>query len=88
MISGTQVRAARATLGWSVRDLALQSFVSIAAIELIETREGQTDENWRQLKAIQATLELAGIDFGGNSTASKRRDSPRPHSPKSRSDIR
>jgi hypothetical protein len=73
MISGTQVRAARATLGWSVRDLALQSFVGIAAIELIERHEGQTDENQRQLKAIQATLELAGIDFGCNSTASKRR---------------
>ena len=72
MISGTQVRAARATLGWSVRDLALQSFVSIAAIELIERRENQTDENQRQLKAIQATLELAGIDFGGDPTASKR----------------
>jgi hypothetical protein len=73
MISGTQVRAARATLGWSVRDLALRSLVGIAAIELIEKREGQTDENQRQLKAIQATLEQAGIDFGGDSTASKRR---------------
>jgi transcriptional regulator with XRE-family HTH domain len=72
MISGTQVRAARATLGWSVRDLALRSFVSIAAIELIERREGQTDENQRQLRAIQATLELTGIDFGGDPTASKR----------------
>jgi ribosome-binding protein aMBF1 (putative translation factor) len=72
MISGTQVRAARTVLGWSMRDLALQSFVSVAVIKLIENREDRTDEGWRQLEAIQAALEAAGIAFEGNSTASKR----------------
>jgi ribosome-binding protein aMBF1 (putative translation factor) len=72
MISCTQVRAARAILGWSIRDLALQSFVSVAAIELIESREDRTDEGRRQLEAIQAALEVAGIAFEGDSTATKR----------------
>ena len=72
MISGTQVRAARTVLGWSMRDLALQSFVSVAVIKLIENREDRTDEGRRQLEAIQAALEAAGIAFGGKSIASKR----------------
>jgi ribosome-binding protein aMBF1 (putative translation factor) len=72
MISGTQVRAARAVLGWSMRDLALQSFVSVAAIKLIESREERTDEGRRQLEAVQAALEAADIYFEGDSTATKR----------------
>jgi ribosome-binding protein aMBF1 (putative translation factor) len=72
MISGTQVQAARAVLGWSMRDLALQSFVSVAAIKLIESREDRTDEGRRQLEAVQAALEAAGIYFEGGSTACKR----------------
>jgi ribosome-binding protein aMBF1 (putative translation factor) len=72
MISGTQVRVARAVLGWSMRDLALQSFVSVAAIKLIESREERTDEGRRQLEALQAALEAAGIYFEGVSIASKR----------------
>ena len=55
MISGTQVRAARAILDWSV-----------------------PSENSRQLAAVRATLEAAGIEFlEGNVTA--RRTPPFPH---------
>ena len=79
IISGAQVRAARALLEWSVRDLALQAFVSTSIIEIIENVDELTDESRRQLKAIQATFEAAGIDFEDNSTASKRhRDHLRP----------
>jgi ribosome-binding protein aMBF1 (putative translation factor) len=72
MISSTQVRAARAILGWSMRNLALQSFVSVAAIKLIESREDGTDEGRRQIEAVQAALEAAGIYFEGDSNAWKR----------------
>jgi transcriptional regulator with XRE-family HTH domain len=74
MLSGTQVRAARAILGWSMRDLALQSFVSVAAIKLIESREDRTDEGRRQLEAIQAALEVAGIAFEGETATKRSRD--------------
>jgi hypothetical protein len=55
-----------------MRDLALQSFVSVAAIRLFESREDRTDEERRQLEAVQAALEAAGIYFEGDSTATKR----------------
>jgi transcriptional regulator with XRE-family HTH domain len=40
MISGAQVRAARALLGWTVRDLARHAIVSITAVNLIEGATG------------------------------------------------
>ena len=78
MISRTQVRQARAILGWSVRDLAMRAFVGIAAVNLIEGADVLPSENSRQLAAVRATLEAAGIEFlEGNATA--RRTPPFPH---------
>ena len=78
MISGTQVRAARAILDWSVRDLAMRAFVGIAAVNLIEGADVLPSENSGQLAAVRATLEAAGIEFlEGNVTA--RRTPPFPH---------
>jgi hypothetical protein len=78
MISRTQVRAARAILGWSVRDLAMRAFVGIAAVNLIEGSDVLPSENSRQLAAVRATLEAAGIEFlEGNATA--RRTPPFAH---------
>jgi hypothetical protein len=78
MISRTQVRAARAILGWSVRDLAMRAFVGIAAVNLIEGADVLPSENGGQLAAVRATLEAAGIEFlEGNVTA--RRTPPFPH---------
>jgi transcriptional regulator with XRE-family HTH domain len=70
MISRTQVRQARAILGWSVRDLAMRAFVSIAAVNLIEAADPLPSENSRQLSAVRATFEAAGIEFlEGDATA-------------------
>ena len=55
-----------------MRDLALQSFVSVTAIKIIECGQNLTDESRRQLEAIETTLEAVGIHFEGDSTASKR----------------
>jgi putative ABC transport system substrate-binding protein len=78
MVSRTQVRQARAILGWSVRDLAMRAFVSIAAVNLIEGADVLPSENSRQLAAVRATLEAAGIEFlEGNAIA--RRTPPFPH---------
>jgi ribosome-binding protein aMBF1 (putative translation factor) len=78
MISRTQVRAARAILGWSVRDLAMRAFVSIAAVNLIEGADVLPIENRRQLAAVRATLEAAGIEFLEDN-ATTRRTPPLPH---------
>ena len=78
MISRTQVRAGRAILGWSVRDLAMRAFVGIAAVNLIEGADVLPSENSRQLAAVRATLEAAGIEFlEGNAIA--RRTPPFPY---------
>ena len=72
MISGTQVRQARSILGWSVRDIAMRAFVSIAAVNLIEAADLVPSESSRQLAAVRATLEAAGIEFiDGNATAQR-----------------
>ncbi|MFZ2141393.1 MAG: transcriptional regulator [Xanthobacteraceae bacterium] len=78
MISRTQVRQARAILAWSVRDLAMRAFVGIATVNLIEAADPLPSENSRQLAAVRATLEAAGIEFlERNATA--RRTPPFPH---------
>ncbi len=64
-ISGAQVRAARALLGWTARALAKKADVPEFTIEWIEG-DGKIDRKDRKvLAAIQATLEYGGIEFLG-----------------------
>jgi len=63
LISGAQIRAARALLRWSVRDLARQAVVSIATVNLIEDATGLPSTSRAQVDAVQATLESKGIEF-------------------------
>jgi transcriptional regulator with XRE-family HTH domain len=65
LISGAQVRAARALLGWDVRELARRATVSIRTINDIEGSHGLTTISIKQLAAIRSTLEAAGIEFLG-----------------------
>lgn len=62
MIRGPQIKAARALLGWSVRDLARHASMDIADVQDVE--DG-TSQNWRfkNAEVIKATLEGAGIEF-------------------------
>jgi PAS domain S-box-containing protein len=63
--TGYQVRAARAILRWSVRDLAQNSGVSASTIRRIEEADiGLGDFDRRTLRQIRATLEEAGVRFG------------------------
>jgi transcriptional regulator with XRE-family HTH domain len=63
MISGPQIRAARALLGWTARDLALRAVVSISTVYLIEDATGLPSTTVKQVAAVQAALETAGIEF-------------------------
>jgi transcriptional regulator with XRE-family HTH domain len=64
LISGCQVRAARAIVRWSVRDLAVASGVSSSTIRRIEEDEGLTEtRDTRKLAVLRATLEEAGVEF-------------------------
>ena len=60
MLTATHIRAARAVLGWGVRDLAAQAGVSINAVTRLEAGR---DVRKSTADKIQATLEAAGVAF-------------------------
>jgi hypothetical protein len=63
VISGLQIRAARAFLVWDRRDLARWAVVLLSVIERIEMGEKITGTLAKAMPVIQAALEAAGIEF-------------------------
>jgi transcriptional regulator with XRE-family HTH domain len=64
LIAGYHVRAARAILNWSVRDLAEASGVSSSTIRRIEDDKGiPENRDLSKLQNIRETLETARIEF-------------------------
>ena len=64
-ISGAQLRAARALLKWSVRELSDKCSVSQSAISRGEQVNGTPPMQVRNLTAIQRVFEEHGIEFLG-----------------------
>jgi len=64
-ISGAQIRAARALLKWSVRQLSQQCRVSQSAISRSERVDGPPPMQVRNLTTIRRVLEEHGIKFLG-----------------------
>jgi predicted transcriptional regulator len=63
MITGSQIRAARALLRWSGRDLANSSGVSWPTIQRMEAALGVPPGLTKNILAVKDTLESAGIEF-------------------------
>lgn len=73
MITGAQVRMARAFLRWSAADLAARAKVGISTVQRIEAVDGypqvSADRKWRTaarkevVAAVRDTLIQAGIRF-------------------------
>ncbi len=61
VIEPSQIRAARALLGWKQTDLAKAAAISEMSIKNIE--RGATDPRASTLRAIQSALEVAGVIF-------------------------
>jgi transcriptional regulator with XRE-family HTH domain len=61
MISGKQIRAARALLGWKQRELAAAASVSEVSIKNAE--RGVVDSRGSTLNAIQRAFDRAGVIF-------------------------
>ena len=59
----SQVRAARALLGWSQGKLARAAGVGLATLQRIEQNEGVLKGNFSTILKIQKALEQAGIQF-------------------------
>ena len=65
MITGAQIRAARAALRLSSQELARVAGVGQQTIKRFESADGVPPSRSATLGAIQAALEAAGIEFVG-----------------------
>ena len=65
MITGEQIRAARAMLKWTADDLAKKSEIGVATIRRLEIMNGLPSGQARVLSAIQKALEEGGVEFIG-----------------------
>ncbi len=63
MIVADQMRAARALLRWSARELAENSGLSLPTVQRMEAATGVPSAMVRSIMAIKETLEAAGIEF-------------------------
>ena len=64
MITGLQIRAARASLVWDRRDLSRKAVVPLGTIEQIETGSKISGSTMTSaLSAVRAALEAEGIEF-------------------------
>ena len=66
MVSSSQIKAARAMLGWSAIELANRSGVGSASIKRYEVQDGVPVANTKNLMAIRNALEEVGIEFTGD----------------------
>lgn len=62
-MTGEQIRAARAFVGWKVTDLAANSGVSVPTIQRIDATRGPVSGRFETIEAIRKTLEAAGVQF-------------------------
>lgn len=63
MITGTQVRAARALLKWAQWRLAKAANMSLRVLAKIEGSDHSPDASEVRLATIRAALEAAGVEF-------------------------
>jgi transcriptional regulator with XRE-family HTH domain len=63
MRHSSQIRAARALLGWSQANLAKFAGISLATLQRIEQNEGVVKGNFSTVLKIQKAFEEAGIRF-------------------------
>jgi len=62
-VSIRQIKAARALLGWSQRDLAAAADVSIPTVKRLEAQEGPLGGRDETGMKIRSALESAGVEF-------------------------
>lgn len=81
IVTGAQMRAARALLNWTGQRLAQESSVSLPTIRRAELIDGRSRMTAANARAIRATLEAAGVEFiaenGGGAGVRLQRPSPK-----------
>ena len=66
MISGRQIRAARALLGISAKDLANLSGLGWATIQRYEAKDELAAGQTEKVGALKSALEAQGVEFIGD----------------------
>jgi transcriptional regulator with XRE-family HTH domain len=65
VITGAQLRAARALLKWSAKETADRAGVALTTVQRLEQEDGLPSGRTQTLFEIQRTLEAAGVEFIG-----------------------
>lgn len=63
LITGSQMRAARALVRWTVEDLAKAAKVGVMTVRRAESSDGPPSMLANNLAAIRSALEGAGVEF-------------------------
>ncbi len=63
MITGRQIAAARALLGWTQATLAEAAAISVPTLKRMEASEGEAAGYANNVKAVRAALEATGLSF-------------------------
>jgi transcriptional regulator with XRE-family HTH domain len=63
LVTGAQLRAARALVRMEQEKLAERSGVSAVTIRKLENTEGQLEGRLSTIRALQQALEQAGVEF-------------------------
>jgi len=65
MISGLQIRAARALLRWRAVELAEASGLSLQTVQRLEQHDGFPSGHMKTINAVYRVLQDQGIEFLG-----------------------
>ncbi len=65
MITSGQIKAGRALVGWTARELASKAEIGFSTLIRLESESGVPSSNVRTLEAIKKAFEDAGIEFIG-----------------------
>lgn len=71
MITSSQMRAARALLGWDQRQLAEAAGLSLPTIQRMEASDGQVRGNVDSLMKVVVALERGGVELIGEGATSQ-----------------
>lgn len=66
MIVSCQIRAARALVNWSARELAEKSGLGVATIRRMELADGVPSSNAQTLNLVRKVMESVGVEFIGS----------------------
>jgi len=65
LITSGQIKAARALVGWTARDLAANAEIGFSTLIRLESADGVPAGNIKTIDAVKKALEEAGVEFIG-----------------------